>query len=72
MLPHNTQFATEIHTPSRMICGREALALYPIQYRLEVETSGSSDSAVAAGRQQRRAKSAGVAHPSEEWGRLSL
>lgn len=48
------------------------LTLYPNQYRSEVETSGSSDIAVAACRQQRRAKSAGVAHPSAEWGRLSL
>lgn len=52
--------------------GYQGVTLYPNQYRPEVETSGSSDIAVAACRQQRRAKSAGVAHPSAEWGRLSL
>ena len=36
------------------------LTLYQFQYRSEVETSGFSDIAVAACRQQRRANSAGV------------
>lgn len=48
------------------------LTLYPFQYHSEVETSGFSDIAVAACRQQPRANSAGVAHSSAEWGRLSL
>jgi hypothetical protein len=47
--------------------------LYPIQYRPEVETAGSSDIAVAACRQQQRANSAGVAHSSADkfWKQLN-
>ena len=48
------------------------VTLYPIQYRSEVEISGSVDIAVAGCSQQRRANSAGVSQSSAEWGRLSL
>jgi hypothetical protein len=48
------------------------MTLYPIQYRSEVEISGSSEIFVAGSCLQRRANSAGVVQSSDEWGRLSL
>ena len=48
------------------------LTLYPIQYRSEVGTSGSSGIAIAGSSRQLRANSAGVDQSSAEWGRLSL
>ena len=48
------------------------LTLSPIQYRSEVEISGSSEIVVAGSCLQRRANSAGVVQSSDEWGRLSL
>lgn len=48
------------------------LTLYSIQYRSEVEISGSSEIVVAGSCLQRRASSAGVTQSSDGWGRLSL
>jgi hypothetical protein len=48
------------------------LTPYPIQYRSEVATSGSSGIAIAGSSPQLRANSAGVAQSSAEWGQLSL
>jgi len=48
------------------------VTLHPIQYRSEVELSGSSDIAAAACRRLRRANSVGVDQSNAEWGRFSL